>query len=136
VQTVPVDRWQQVEPTLRHKAYRTIESDPQVLLETDGGPVGMPAEVIFARLLGFEDEVVEDGLRLAEVVPDLRLPIMSLGPLLSSGPLEPQPIRVARYALQSGYARTKVAAEFAPPGVQLGPDFTFRVLYVRYRRRA
>lgn len=136
VQTVPVSHWERMEPTLRHRAYRTIESDPQVLLEADGGPVGMQAEVVLARLLGFEDEVVQDGLRLAQVVPDLRVPLPASLSLLSSDSVQPQPIRTATYVLQSGFALTKVAAEYAPPGVEVGNDFTFRVLYVRYRRRS
>lgn len=128
-------RWDQVEPIMREQAYRAIENDPQVLLEHDGGPYGVHAEVIFARLYGLDDEIVRDGWRLPRIEAALRLPII---PRLriSAEPVRLEPVgRVATYVLQSGYALQTVDAMNGPPDVPLLPDFRVRVLYLRYRRR-
>lgn len=127
--------WDQAEPVMRHRAYRTIENDPQVLLEGDGGPGGVNAEIYMARLFGLDDEIVEDGLRLAAPLPIVRLPIIPRVAYLDDESDLSSPLRTADYVMQSGFALVHLAAEYAPPGVELLPDFTFRVLYLRYRRR-
>lgn len=134
--TASMSLWEQVEPIARDKAYRTIERDPQILLEGDGGPGSMQAEVYMARLFGFEDEIVADGVRLRRPEPVYFMPISS-GPawMRADEDMQPAPIRTASYVMQSGFALVTLAAEYAPPGVTLRDDFTFRVLYLRYRRR-
>lgn len=132
-------RWAEVERELREQAYGTLYMDPQILLERDGGPEGLHAELIYARLFGFDDEVVRDGWRLPRVEPVLYLPIMSSLRAVFAEPSADvvfQPTRRATYRLQAAYALVAVHGEFAPAGVPLRPDFTFRVLYLRYRRRA
>jgi hypothetical protein len=128
--------WEQAERSAREKAYRTLDNDPRILLEGDGGPGSIRAEVYMARMLGYDDEVVADGLRLPRPEPVYRMPIVPRGPLFAADddPLVPT-IRAATYVLQSGFALVTLAAEYAPPGVTLRDDFTFRVLYLRYRRR-
>lgn len=133
-------RWTGIERIMRERAYRTIERDPQILLETNGGPVGLDADLIYARLIGFEDEVVQDGLRLSEAVATLRVPIPRR-PLFvredaDSVLWETEPTRVALYELQSGFATLSVSGEYLPPVEQLRPDNTARVAYLRYRRRS
>lgn len=132
-----MDRWAEYEAVLRKQAYRTIESDPQVLLEHDSGGPGIAADLIYARLLGYDDEIVQDGWRLRRIEPVLLLPIFPRMSLAESDVLGPGVTRSATYALQSGYALVSVHAEVAmpPAGVRVGPDGTFRVLYLRYRRR-
>lgn len=131
-----VSLWEQAERSARHKAYRTLDNDPRILLEGDGWPGGVKAEVYLARLFGYDDEIVADVVRLPRPEPVYFLPIASrlgLG-VADEGPTEP-PIRKATYVLQSGFALVTLAAEYAPPDVKLRDDFTFRVLYLRYRRR-
>lgn len=132
--------WTKMEAALRERAYRKLNADPQILFETDGGPVGQSASLIYARLFGFEDEIAKDGLRLSSVLSHINLPIPARPLLLSTDAIgiryEVEPARVARYELQSGFVRLHVAAEFAPQDVRLEPDFTASVLYLRYRRRA
>lgn len=136
-QTNATSRWREVEAILRGKAYGTLDNDPQVLLEGDGGPVGAEADVIMARLLGFDDQIVEDGWRLRRVEPVLFMPIMPVLRLTTATEPGLTLPRTAEYVLQSGWARCPIAAEYAPPDVQVGPPtFTFDVLYVRYRRRS
>lgn len=134
--TACMSLWDQAEPVFREKAYRTIERDPQILLEGDGGPGSVQAEVYMARLYGYDDEIVADGLRLPRPEAVYLMPIMSQPAWMRADEdMQPALIRTATYVLQSGFALVKLAPEYAPPGVTLGDDFTFRVLYLRYRRR-
>ena len=131
--------WAQVEARVREKAYRTIDRDPQVLLEQDGGPVGLDADLFHARLIGFEDEIVKEmWIRGAE--PTILLPIPQRPLVLATDAetvrWEMEPSRVARYELQSGFAALSVSGEYDPPVEKLRPDFTARIAYLRYRRRA
>lgn len=117
--------WDEVEPLLRERAYRT--ADP---LSGDCGPVHLDADLIFARLFGFDGQVDRDGLQLPVLLPDLHLPIPHIetftGETLTAA---------ARYVLQSGAITATVPAVDAPEGMRLRADFTFKVAYVRYRRR-
>lgn len=128
--------WDQAEPVARRKAYRTIDNDPMVLLEGDGGPGGIKAEVYMARLFGYEEEIVADGMRLRRPEPVILMPLHRRQSLLTdeTEPLLPS-LRAATYVMQSGFAVVTLAAEYAPADVTLQDDFTFRVLYLRYRRR-
>lgn len=137
--TVVMSRWEEFELALREQAYGTIDADPRLLLETDGGPVGMKADVIFARLIGMDDNIVQDGWRLPRVEPYLLMPI-PLSRRERMANYEPTVadavLRTAKFVLQSGFAHTRVSGEYAPPGVSLDSDFMFDVLYLRYKRRA
>lgn len=129
-------RWQHTERILREDAYRTIDGQPEVLLEGDGGPVGMKADLILARFLGFDDQIIEDGYRLNRVESEWLMPIHPRLTVSEPDPMVPF-MRVARYVLQQGYATTRVAAEHLDPGIPYDmTTFTATLLYVRYRRRA
>lgn len=122
------ERWEHFEAALRERAYAAIDHDPQVLLEEDGGPLGQTADVILARLIGFDDEIVHDGWRLRRVEPVLLA--------VESTEVVPS-MTAATYRLQSSYVRTRASAmNGMPPDVTPGPDATFDVLYLRYRRRS
>lgn len=130
--------WAEVEPVMRERAYRRLDNDPQVLLEHDGGPLDIKADVILARLIGFEDEIVQDAVRLSSVMPVYRLPLLPRGQFAMSEDTAPPSLnlRAAEYVLQSGYVAVNLAPEYAPPEITVGPPtFTFKVLYLRYRRR-
>lgn len=136
--TMTKDLWREVEWEARQQAYRTLDNDPQILLETDSGGPSVQAEVIMARLIGYEDEIVEDGLRLTRVEPVIRMPIMRRPWIYEE--TQPPPdmtMPAAEYRVQSGFALVHLDAMYAPPDVEFRPPtFTFRVLYLRYRRRA
>lgn len=133
-----MSRWSQVEAIMRDRAYRTLDRDPQILFETDGGPVGLDADLFHARLLGFEDEIVKE-MWVSGAEPTILVPIPQRPVMLASDAtevrFEMEPTRVARYELQSGFAVLSVAAEYEPPVERLRPDFTAKVAYLRYRRR-
>lgn len=145
-----MSRWTEYEAFLRDRAYQTLDRDPRILMEGDGGPVGLDADLFHARLLGFEDEVVRDiWVRGAE--PTLLMPIEQSFATMAreatdqafldaAGIYDPdlgfRTSRVARYELQSGYVVLSVAAEYQPPVERLRPDSTARVAYLRYRRRS
>jgi hypothetical protein len=124
--------WDEAEPVIRERAYRTLDNDPMILFEGDGGPGG-GVEIYLARLFGLDGEIVEDGVRLREPLSVIRLPIAPR--LTLADEPEPRLLRTADYVQQSGFVVVPLAAEYAPPGVELLPDFTFRVMYLRYRRR-
>lgn len=127
-------RWEQIEPTLREEAYRVIDSDPQVLLETDAG-FSLDADVFFARLVGFDDEVVADW-RINRIEPELYVPLMDRPTMASAEDvLYPTMPRRATYKLQSSYAMHTVQSIDGPSDVKPRPDFTIKVAYLRYRRR-
>ena len=134
-----MSRWSEVEAFMRERAYRALDRDPQILLERDGGPVGLDADLFHARFLGFEDEIVRE-MWVPRAEPTILMPIPQR-PIWSavdaaSVHWEMEVSRVARYELQSGYVTLSVAAEYDPPVEKLRPDFTARVAYLRYRRRS
>lgn len=136
---VHTDRvWSDVEPMLRDRLMRTIENDPQVLLEVDGGPVGMTADIILATLYGF-DEQIDGKWRIPSVTPDLLRPLNHRLTLdTPDGPPSPT-FPVARYVLQSSYASLKVSPVSLPLPADVKivpPDFLATVLVVRYKRKA
>lgn len=130
--------WTRFEEVLYSKLEGTINADPRVLLETDGGPVGRKADIILARLYERDEQAVRD-LRLSRVETEILVPL-PVTPLMSVDPIGPDDFvfpKAARFVLQSSFAEMKVSAEYAPPWLTVGPpDFLFSVLFVRYRRRA
>lgn len=127
-----MSEWTTVQPMLVERAERCINNDPSVLLEQEGGPVGATADVILARLYGFDEQVDHDW-RIRSVAPVLLAPIVEPLALVES-PVTYSPLRTAEYHLQSNYAEMRMDARYSPPDVTLGPDFMFRILFVRYRR--
>lgn len=132
-----VSEWEQIEPELRERAYRRMDSDPQVLLEQDGW-LSVTADVIFARLHGMDDEVIGDR-RLQRVEPIIFAPIVRPFTFdLAEHPTEFGLPRTARYVCQNGYVKQHLDwFRYAPPWLTEPPsgNFTFSVLYLRYRRR-
>lgn len=119
---------------LREQAYAMIENQPEYLLEHAGGPRGIEADIISARLVGFDDEIDEDWL-IQDIVGVLRRPIVPRSWLSFDG--APLLASVATYELQSNYATTTVANGAAPVEwlrFLKPPDFIVRLLFLRYRR--
>jgi hypothetical protein len=128
-----VSEWAVIEPMLVEQAEGVINNDPSVLLEQDGGPVGMTADVILARLFGFDEQVDHDW-RVRRVEPVLLAPIRDRVTVMVDDDPYMMP-RVAEYRLQSNYATLSLDARYAPADVIPGPQFIVSVLFVRYRRK-
>jgi hypothetical protein len=128
--------WEQVEPILRQRAYATLDNDPQSLLSGDGG-CSEVADVYMARLIGFDDQLIDD-IRVERPMDVILAPIperLSIA-AFACEPYAPT-FRTARYVLQSGYVKLDVSAEHAPAGVRPRmQDLMFSVIYLRYRRRS
>ena len=133
------DEWSQAEPYLRDRAYRTIESDPGFLLDHEGGPYGIKADLILARLIGHDDQVVRDDLRLDRIRDVLLEPMF---PRMNFHAAPPEvvgdypDIRTAEYGLRSGYAVAEfdIAGLWPPAGVEAKTG-RYTVLFLRYKRR-
>jgi hypothetical protein len=141
--------WAEVEDRLREEAYEALDNDPQILLERDAW-FDVDADLFHARLIGFEDEIVAEWW-IHRVEPILLVPIhqsfrtmvreatdqqfLDSAGIYDTG-LGFQPIRTARYVLQSGFATLSVDGMYSPPVERLRPDNTARVAFLRYRRRA
>jgi hypothetical protein len=141
------DFWRDIEPALRGQAYGSIDADPQILLEGDGGPSGLDADIFMARLIGYDDQIIEDTI-IPHIVDQLLRATRTVNPLPLDGTshdaiwcvddvrAEPMTLREA-YVLQSGYATATWSLECGPmPDVKPRPDGTIRIAYLRYRRRA
>jgi hypothetical protein len=125
--------WSPEFTTLVDMAYRRMTRDPEYLLEHDGGLVGVTADYVVARLIGY-DEQVERTMLLHEVLPELRLPFVpTTRTLLSEADPSLPDFRTARYVLQSGYATGEVRGEWCPGGPPRRGFGT--VLCLRYKRR-
>lgn len=132
--------WAEIEPVLRDRAYRHIDAMPEILLETDSW-FTLDADLIYARLIGYEDEIVKDGLRLPRVEPEIYLAIMRRPRIYEPTPaefsIEPEPMLKATYRLQSCYTTLDVSAElYDVPVENLRHDHIAKVAYLRYRRRS
>lgn len=91
-----------------------------------------------ARLVGFDDQIDEDGMRLAKPEPFLlrAIPRRLTYSAADAAPVTADAFKVARYACQQGYAMVPLDPMYAPPGVAYDmTTHTVRVLYLRYRRR-
>lgn len=123
---------------LADKAYRTLDHDPNILLSRDGGPVGKTAHVVWARLIGLEDEIV-DEFEMNRPVPAVWLtPILpTVRWMMTDDPPSYEPLRTATYRLQDGYATMTEAAsvQYNPTWFDHDEEFLTRFLFVRYRRR-
>lgn len=141
--------WAEVEPTIRDRAYRRIDAMPEILLETDSW-FTLDADLFYARLIGYDDEIVQDGVLLPKVEHDIFVGInqpldyelladdaflhkAGIATLDTAIPT----LRTARYALQSCFVTLSVSGElYDPPVKKLRDDFTARIAYLRYRRRS
>lgn len=145
--------WTDLEPTLRDRAYRRIDAMPELLLETDvwGSPDCEDAELIYARLIGIDGEIVKDGLclprvehhilmhipqRLATFTDEIAPGVYKIDGVEIWMPPAVDPMPVAEYTLQSCFTTLFVSGEYHPPVEKLRPDFTAKVAYLRYRRRS
>lgn len=116
--------------SVREHLRAMIYREPEFLLEQDGGPVGLQADLIMADLVG-EDNQVELSLIDLQVpsgLPDtLRIPVPS--PELSAIedgdviPFHDPRLIVATYVLQSSWASVEILAD------------GFTMALVRYRKR-
>lgn len=132
-----------VEPVLRAEMAATIDNDPWTLLETWGGPVGMTADLVLVRLLGHDDEIVDDTLIFDTVRPEWLAPIPERATYadFAAAPshIAPMP-RTALYVPLSGYATTSVSFEAMWDGWTPGPhsfhtNAAASILFVRYKRK-
>lgn len=141
--------WEHTERRAREEAYATINADPQLLLEEDSW-FDVDADLIYARLIGFDDEIVRDGMPLSKVPREIRMPILQssrrlfreaedeafLNRLGIFDPALLMPPAPAVFRLQSGSATIRVSGELCPPVEQLRDDNTAVLAYLRYRRRS
>jgi hypothetical protein len=131
------EMWEQVRPTLVHQMLATLEDDPRILLETDGGPVGLKADVYLAVLIDL-DEQIHDVVRITRAEPVWLQPIMQKVSwrVEAADPSPGSPaFNVARYILQSFYATYKMDHQYAPSHVRPDSRFQFTVALLRYKRR-
>jgi hypothetical protein len=130
--------WDEGLPYFVNNAYAHLDAQPESLLETDGGPVGISADVYMGRMIGPDDQVISD-VRLPSAVPEWLMPIAP--PLrvfggAEVGSLPYVPMGAARYVLQSGYATMALDGMYAPKDVTPDPRSNqFTVVFLRYRRR-
>lgn len=111
--------------------YRKIDHEPQVLLEHDAGPPSVPCDLVVARLIGGDDELVNEML-LREPLAVLRTPEPVRDWSISDEPAY-EPLRVAEWVPQSVYA-TGVLDALHAGGWPLDPaTMRCRVLALRYR---
>jgi hypothetical protein len=130
--------WRDLDATLRRELTAAVESQPELLLEHNGGPEGLKADLILATLYGL-DEQVDAEWRLSSVVPYLRRPIR---PRLTASAFDEPPSMgppPARYDLQSNWATAKLDflahASMLPADVRPAPQTNVvTVALVRYRR--
>lgn len=146
--------WTEIEPILRDRAYRRLDSDPNVLLEGDAW-LSVDADVYYARLLGYEDEVVQDAMRIHTALPEIYVPIprrfvwpgpdeIALGLYKIDDTEVWMPPSIpqlhadrAVYRSQSVFVTLDVSCElYEPPVEKVRPDMTVRIAYLRYRRRS
>lgn len=121
---------------------------PELLLETDSW-FHVDADIYYARLLGFEDEIVRDGMALRRAEPQILMPIPMSFKVMTSEVLDEKfahdngirldiaPMKTAVYVLQSCFVTLDVSGEtYEVPVDKLRNDFTVKVAYLRYRRRS
>jgi hypothetical protein len=114
--------------------FRTIRSEPEYLLECDGGPEGMTADIVVARMFGYDGQMDRE-VRLRRAEPVVRLPIAYPGPTLAFEELAHATMSTAEYVLQSNYATVYIDACLASD-LPFDPiTFRCKVLCLRYKRR-
>ena len=128
-----------LEADVRHRLRVAINAQPELLLESDGGPVGLKADVFFADLIGHDDQIDHEWT-ISSAAPKLRVPIRERALAALREDVMPDPsIHTTTYALQSNYATLTVADEVAFSAgwdVRGGPPaFQTKVVLLRYRRR-
>lgn len=131
--------WQEFEPMLRERLTRLIDSDPEVLLEHDGGPFGLKAHLYLATLYGIDGQVDAEW-RIPAVTSTLLRPLMRRSSY-AIPESEPGPgIATARYELQSSWATLNLDwmlhRNLLPDDVRPDPGtFLVTVALLRYRHR-
>lgn len=126
-------------PAQRHLVdalYRRIDHEPQVLLEHDGSAPRSNYDVVIARLIGRDDELV-DEMRLHEPLDQIRMaypvPMHELMALDDPVDFSKPAHYEAVWNVQSVYARAVLSAEEAGDWPWDPATFRCRVLGLRYR---
>ncbi len=132
--------WTEFEPFLAERLTGVIEHQPEVLLEHDGGPEGLKADIILAVLYGMDGQV--DALwRIPKVTHALLRPIRRRLSLRADPDEMTSPsIATARYVLQSSWATMTLDylahRDFLPPDVKPSPGTNeVTAALLRYRHR-
>lgn len=96
--------WTEFEPYLAERLTKVIEHQPEVLLEHDGGPWSLKADIILAVLYGMDGQV--DALWRIPRVEDVLLRPISRRPTMrmDADPMADLTPSTARYVLQSSWA--------------------------------
>ncbi len=116
------------EHTIRRQGFGAIESDPQFLFEKDGGPEGMTADLYLARLIGPNDEIVDDTMSLPSALQHFKVPRRLNASALHGDEATIPLMPVDLYELQSSYAIMHFSPELGFEGKPV------TVLFLRYRR--
>lgn len=134
-----MSEWPKFSSFLRERMTAIIENDPRVLLEHDGGPCGIKADIYLATLYG-HDEQVDAEWRIPRIETTLLRPIMRRPTMVAES--EPSlDLPIARYELQSSWATMDLDylthCDLLPLDVRPDPGTNLiRVALLRYRRRA
>lgn len=130
----PRTPWRVAEPMLRAELLAALTHDPQYLLMRDGNPY-IDADVILARLEGFDEQVV-DEIRLSEMRADYLVPLRQRMTLTEARGFESR-IPVRRFAAQNAYANLTISAESITPPDDVKPDerYQFSVALVIFREQ-
>lgn len=132
------DGWADFERYLRDVLTAKIESEPEVLLEHDGGPEGIKADLYLATLYGIDGQVDAEW-RIERATGVL---LRAISRRVTSRLAEPDPLHLeiptARYELQSNYAWMDLDygshVHLLPSDVTHDPStFLVRVVLLRYR---
>ena len=137
-------QWEHILWHQREMAYLKIGkySDAEI---RDGGPTGIKAHLIFARLIGFDGEIVRDE-QLDRYQDDILVPIMqsmtvNLYDPFSDEALSPSEatieMRTAKFVCQNVFYQLGVAWHLLPYDL-LPPnkDYTATLLFLLYKRRS
>lgn len=116
------------------KMRNAVLYDPQVMLETWGGPMWKRDSYVFADLYGVEDELIGEFVQLRDVPAVYLTPIRErLQLTMATAEIYPS-MRTAEYHLRSGWATAAVSTMYLPDWKH-DDQFLVHLMYVRYKRR-
>jgi hypothetical protein len=130
--------WDEIAPYLHERAYFAI-ADIEAHHADEPHPVPVlftePHEALFARLLGPDDQIIRDGMRLAEPLTEIKLPIMRRlrwEEATESGPIPSLLADAAIYRIQPAQATVGIACEFCEPPDGVTPLLTTQLWIARF----